>query len=415
MFVEDVSKRINFNSTSSEPIHELYECDNIDGLQHLVDKNESIDVIITDPIYGGRSNGRDASHLSYEDVIKDDEYLQFLEERFKLCHRVLNKTGLLMVIIPDDYLFEIGQMLNVIFKNVNYLGMFTYKKGGGSNNAKYIKKDTEYILCFAKSKNYCPKFGRVKNNDISNFLEDEEGKFRWRPTTATLNKYNKNLDYAYATIDGKIYYPDGDKKGYEQRQKLSLTEIKNKGIGRSFRYTRERLYYEEINGNLKIVTTKDGREIIHIREPIKHEKVVSSVIHEKGMNNMKSHYEIDEILENNYFSYPKPKALYHFLIHLSNRSNSTYLDIFGGTGILGRCILESNAGKSKYSKKKELNNKFIIFQNDENNICESVTYEVINKTINGYVKINKKSNKKILSNTKSVAGTGGKLRYFRYL
>lgn len=413
MFVEDLNKRVKFNSYNT-PIHELYECDNLDGLNYLKTKGEKIDVIITDPVYGGRSHGRDEAHLTYEDILIDAEYLKFLEDRFRLCHEVLNTSGLMMVIIPDDYLFEIGQILNNIFKNVNFLGMFTYKKGGGNNKARHIKKDVEYILCFAKSKSACPNFAKVKNTDITAFLEDEEGKYRWRNTTSTLNKYNKKNDFVYVTKDGIFFYPGGDKKSFELRKDLTLREIKNRGIGRSFRYTKERLFYEEMNDNLLIKTDKHGNEVLYIREAIKEEKVVSSIIHQRGMNNSKSHHEINEILEDAYFSYPKPKELIHFLIFLSNRSNATFLDIFGGSGVLGRCILELNAGKTKYSKNKKLNNKFIIFQNDENNICESITYQVLKKTIEGYVKSNKKSDKLIVNNIKGVGGTGGNLCYFKY-
>ena len=77
------------------------------------------------------------------------------------------------------------------------------------------------------------------------------------------------------------------------------------------------------------------------------------------------------------FEYPKPLELIQYLLSLFSKPNSCVLDFFAGSGTTLHATMQLNAedgGKRKC----------ILVTNNENNICEEVTYERNKRVINGY-------------------------------
>lgn len=64
-------------------------------------------------------------------------------------------------------------------------------------------------------------------------------------------------------------------------------------------------------------------------------------------------------------------------MRISTTKDSYVLDFFAGSGTTGHAVLELN-------KEDGGNRKFILCTNNENNICEEVTYQRLSKVINGY-------------------------------
>jgi len=78
------------------------------------------------------------------------------------------------------------------------------------------------------------------------------------------------------------------------------------------------------------------------------------------------------------FSYPKSLyAVIDCIKVMSDKKDVYILDFFAGSGTTGHAVLEMN-------KEDGGNRKFILCTNNENNICEEVTYPRIEKVINGY-------------------------------
>lgn len=79
------------------------------------------------------------------------------------------------------------------------------------------------------------------------------------------------------------------------------------------------------------------------------------------------------------FDFPKPTSIVKYLIGLASTlySEPTILDFFAGTGTTGHAVMQLNADDG-------INRKFILCTNNENHICEEVTYERIKRVINGY-------------------------------
>ena len=77
------------------------------------------------------------------------------------------------------------------------------------------------------------------------------------------------------------------------------------------------------------------------------------------------------------FDYPKPILFIETLIKSVSAKDSTILDFFAGSGTTGHAVMRLN-------KEDGGNRKFILCTNNENNICEEVTYERLKRVINGY-------------------------------
>ena len=80
------------------------------------------------------------------------------------------------------------------------------------------------------------------------------------------------------------------------------------------------------------------------------------------------------------FDFPKPPELIKFLLSL-RQENATILDFFAGSGTTLHAVMQLNAedgGKRTC----------ILCTNNENGICENVTYERNKRIIEGYTKPN---------------------------
>lgn len=91
--------------------------------------------------------------------------------------------------------------------------------------------------------------------------------------------------------------------------------------------------------------------------------------------------EIIAVMGENSFGYPKPLALLKDLIILGCSPKSIVLDFFAGSGTTLHATMQLNA---EDGGKRQC----ILCTNNENGICENVTYERNKRVINGYTKPN---------------------------
>ena len=79
------------------------------------------------------------------------------------------------------------------------------------------------------------------------------------------------------------------------------------------------------------------------------------------------------------FGFPKPLSLIKYLLKISNPhyKNATILDFFAGSGTTLHATMQLNSEDGGHRK-------CILVTNNENNICENVTYERNKRVIQGY-------------------------------
>ena len=79
----------------------------------------------------------------------------------------------------------------------------------------------------------------------------------------------------------------------------------------------------------------------------------------------------------NIFSYPKPVSLLKYILSISSNSSAIILDFFAGSGTTMHATMKLNAEDGGHRQ-------CILVTNNENNICEEVTYERNKRVIEGY-------------------------------
>ena len=97
-------------------------------------------------------------------------------------------------------------------------------------------------------------------------------------------------------------------------------------------------------------------------------------LNKNGVNELKKfNFEIN-------FDYPKPVSLIEELVKgatfFSKKNNPIILDFFAGSGTTGQAVMQQN-------KKDGGNRTFILCTNNDNSICEKITYERLKQCING--------------------------------
>ena len=86
--------------------------------------------------------------------------------------------------------------------------------------------------------------------------------------------------------------------------------------------------------------------------------------------------DLDKLGLKDSFDYSKPVELIKKLLRAYYRNNATILDFFAGSGTTGQAVLELN-------KEDGGNRRFILCTNNENGICEQVTYQRLKAVITG--------------------------------
>ncbi|MBF1713165.1 MAG: site-specific DNA-methyltransferase [Streptococcus intermedius] len=342
VFVEDETRKIQGNP-ESEDYNFLLEGDNLHSL-YLLQKTHvgKIDVIYIDPPYN--TGNKD---FIYNDKIVDktdgyshSKWLSFMSKRLELAKELLSETGVIFISIDDNEQAQLKLLCDEVFGEDNFVTSIHWKRSESqNNNAKQLSIVGESVLCYAlnKFRNYFNKI-ELQESAIKEYrYEDDLTGRRFRRGTIVDNTRGKNLL--------NIKSPTGIKK-----------------VIKSIR-TEE--FFKEKDRNGEIYWTKTGTPYLKIFLD-KSEGQISNNWFDKDGVNEDAAEELSDLNIN--FNFSKPKKLIMKLISLKSDNNSVILDFFAGSGTTGHAVAQLNkedGGKRKY----------ILCTNNENKICEEVTYK----------------------------------------
>ena len=86
--------------------------------------------------------------------------------------------------------------------------------------------------------------------------------------------------------------------------------------------------------------------------------------------------ELKKIMNGKTFEYPKYSLFIKYLVNLHPNKNARVLDFFAGSGTTGQAVLDLNSDDGG-------RRRFILCTNNENNICQDVTYPRLKTIITG--------------------------------
>ena len=356
VFTEKKDKEIKTNNSSFSFI---LEGDNLHSLNLLYKTHKNkIDIIYIDPPY---NKGED---FTYEDrrIQKTDNYLHskwisFIYERISLAKYLLKDKGVIFVSIDDDEYANLKLVLDKIFDETNYIDTIVWHKTENIKmDSDFLSKNKDYVLVYRKTDK--TKSFSKQQSGIERFkYEDDKGRYYLRKLDSKSSSYSRGMDYIIEH-NGVSYYPGG---GYEQYVERQNTPAKRKAP--TWLWSKEK--YEQGLKDGEIVF-KDGNVYNKVRYDGKEKKPYINI--QKLVSQQTAQKDLDSIFGERVFDHPKPVQLIKWLIKLyKENKNATVLDFFAGSGTTGNAIIELN-------EEDKGNRKFILCTNNENNICENVTY-----------------------------------------
>lgn len=355
-----------------EKFNFLLEGDNLHSL-YLLEKThkEKIDVIYIDPPYNtGKKNEwkYNDSYVDENDEYRHSKWLSFMNRRLILANTLLSNDGVIFISIDEHELAQLSLLCQDIFGEDNFDYMIWQKTDSRvdrNTNAKIIRRFKnihEGILVCYKNKNKklfnkMMKLPEWKNKQTN---PDKDPRGPWSSGIMSYEEGHKNEDK-----NSENYY--------------SITTPSGKVYTRHWFITKEE--FESLRKDNRISFPKNGDGVPRIKTFENEEKdyYMESILRGVGTSSTAKD-ELLEIFDNReIFDTPKPTKLIRELVRVASDKNSVILDYFAGSGTTAQAVLELN-------KEDNGNRQFILCTNNENNICEEITYKRIKNVINGYGK-----------------------------
>jgi adenine-specific DNA-methyltransferase len=379
---EEISKEIS--SDEKKPINILIEGDNYHALYTLnFTHKRKVDVIYIDPPYntGNKSWRYNNNYVDKEDRYRHSKFLSFMSKRLRLAKQLLKDSGILICAIDDYEAAAVKLLLDDIFNELNRLGtLVVVHNPRGRNDDKFFASQHEYLLIYAKNSDKA---------HVGHFTLTEEDKDQYKQfddiSAFSETSFIRTGNNSKRTERPNLYYPIYYN---EKKNKLSLEKqdgwekllpLNTDGEEKTWRWEKKtflelhetELFVKKVKGENKIFKKRRLRETTG-KKP---KTVWYDPKYDASSNGIML---LQKILgRENTFNYPKSLYAVRDILELTTNKNSLVVDFFAGSGTTGHAILELNQQDGG-------NRQFILCTNNENKICEEVTYPRIKKIINGY-------------------------------
>jgi len=362
----EVTEREIKGDKNSNYFNFLLEGDNLHSLK-LLEKTHrgKIDAIYIDPPYntGKKDFKYNDTYLKTDDVFKHSMWLSFMNERLEIAKKLMKDDALIFISIDENEGFQLKLLCDTIFGEENLISNLIWKKKkGGSNDARYVATEHEYIFMYTKNKN---KLDKIFLPHSSDYLEryknnDGIGRFYWD---------------TFKRKSGKQYYPITCPDG-------TILQYEKNGDTISWLRSENRFKNDLEIGDIRIVQVK-GKWTVHFKQREPQGKKPRTILLDVGTTSSGSQELKNMFGRENIFSNPKPTSLIKYLLNFKSDNNITVLDFFAGTGTTGQAVLDLNESDGG-------NRHFILCTDNEEGICENITNKRIEKTIMGYNYIGKR-------------------------
>ena len=371
----EVSERAIISDDAEAPNHILIEGDNLEALTTLsYTHSGKIDVIYIDPPYntGNKDFVYNDSFVDKENRYRHSLWLSFMRKRLVLAKRLLKEKGFIFISIDDNEEAQLKLLCDEIFGEKNCRNVINTRRLDKNLSQQFIKKGIkslavgcEYILVYSvteeanfypimressderKDYGYWKGFWNAADRPTMRYelcgFKPTSGQWKWKKEKAL--EAVKNYEAFLKT----------------QEENLTLTlEDYWKQTGKCLKFIRRR--YENTKGK--------NMGVEHWVEPsegILRTSNWTDIITTETALNMQLN-----------FSSPKSIKLIKEVLRFSNESNDiTILDFFAGSGTTFHATMQLNAEDGGHRQ-------CILVTNNENGICENVTYERNRRVIQGY-------------------------------
>ena len=402
-------------SNPEDKFNFLLEGDNLHSL-YLLEKTYKglIDVIYIDPPYNTKNKDfiYNDQIIGLEDSYRHSKWLSFMSKRLSIAKNLLSENGVIFISIDDNEMAQLKLLCDDIFGENSFVSQLVWeKKKKGSFLSNQITNIKEYILVYCKNeKNFGGLIGQINYCTETYPCINASNKRQKRKISKGIKSNFKEKNYIVKA--GTIISDSTMDIKYITDLVIQDGIVKEDFIVEgNWRYSDEAMWQYSINKELYITNALYIRRIVS--EPrVKNLKDLLPRVGDNSILGYDSKINPNNLFENGWgsnedadnevidffgkkriFNYPKPCKLIKKIICSTNNKNAIICDFFAGTGTTAQAVLELN-------KEDGGNRQFILCTNNENNICEDITYQRIKTVITGKRKDGSKYSEGIKANLK---------------
>lgn len=409
VFVEDATKRLD-SAPEGSPNHILIEGDNLNALAALTYAYAGkIDVIYIDPPYntGNKDFIYNDSFVDKDDSFRHSKWLSFMDRRLRIAKKLLSEKGVMFISIDENEEAQLKMLCDKIYGENNHIATLPTIMNLKGNQEEFGFAGThEYTHVYCLSRENCSiGYLPVEDEELDDWLSDDKGFYKkganLKSTGVNAPKEKRpylfypilvNIETKVVSTISKDEYVRIYDKELKLHDEVYLSQLQEKyeslgytfllpitgGKGMSWRWGWQKVKEEadeiivNINGIDVSLYKKQRPQLGDL--PSKKPK---SVFYRPEYSSGNGKAELVSVLGENLFGYPKPLNLIIDFLRISAFKDSTILDFFAGSGTTLHATMQLNSEDGGHRK-------CILVTNNENNICEKVTYERNKRVINGY-------------------------------
>ncbi len=389
-------------SDEIEGFNFLLEGDNLHSLKLLEKTHKGeIDVIYIDPPYNTKNKEfiYDDCMIGEDDGYRHSKWLSFMSARLKVAKNLLSEQGVIFISIDDNELANLRLLCDEIFGEENFVNCISVKMSEATgvkmtHVEKRLPKLKEYILFYKGNSDVNLRLNEIK---IPKEQWDDEYKILVNGVSKEELKTIKRLMDSDSISDEEIINADKICK------KMEFTNVNTVMTGLKNEDERLEFLHDNSFRILRDVATSGGAKRIADQKREKYEISDGAFLIRTPRNKiylMRGDYNIkakqprmkmlfaDQYLDVNvgdfwhdikttglgaegnieFLNGKKPLKLIMRLLSLSNFNDASVLDFFAGSGTTGHAVAQLN-------KEDGGNRNYILCTNNENNICEEITYQ----------------------------------------
>ncbi|WP_198945408.1 site-specific DNA-methyltransferase [Methanobrevibacter sp. 87.7] len=301
-------------------------------------------------------------------------WLNMMYPRLKLARNLLSVNGCIILAIDHYELNNLIDICNEIFGEENRLGIITVvHKPEGRQHAKFFSASNEFMLVYAKNKNFV-EFNKVVLSDdkFKEFNEkDNIGHFKWKNFIrgdTTRNKKPKAFYPIYVSKDLK------DITLTKNDNYIKILPVDNKGKQRAWIVLPNRFNDKLFNNEIKAEKDKSTGKV-NIFYKIREQQILTTHWIDKKYNATANGTNVlKNLMGGKIFDFPKSIYLVEDILRIVSSKNDIVLDLFSGSGTTAHSVINMN---NKY----DYNQKFIMVQLPYPSNNESEAYDLGYKNI----------------------------------
>ena len=399
---EDKTKEII--SDTNLPTTFIIEGDNYHSLFTLnFTHKKKIDLIYIDPPYntGNKDFIYNDKYIDKEDTYRHSKWLSFMSKRLKLAKQLLKESGVIFISIDDNEMAQLKLLCDKIFGDNNYITTLNIQvryADKSLNEEKPFKPLLEYVLVYARNSNKFivnrPQIEYTSEKFIYEIIELKKGKniiqnnhnvsvFKKGEWKIIKHNLNSNELLKETWISGSIYTTMSYGKVFQQVVEPRIIEDGLECLYKVHGRGEDGLGYRYYTGPKK-ANAKRGKMYSGIpTERINEMESENGAIRYLPISNLQDYSaEFGNIRHEGGIPFnngKKPVKMLKELINMHTKKDITILDFFAGSASTAQAVLEIN-------EDDDGSRKFIICTNNENNICDDVTYPRVKNIVLGYSK-----------------------------